>query len=86
VDPEGGKPRFLFSNPASTKRERMTVRVSHDACETWSKGNVLYEGPAAYSDLTELSDGTIGCLYERGDKGPYESIYFARFRLGWIEP
>ncbi|NUM54676.1 MAG: exo-alpha-sialidase [Candidatus Hydrogenedentes bacterium] len=85
LDLEGGKPRFLFSNPASTKRERMTVRVSQDACETWSKGRVLHEGPSAYSDLSELSDGTIGCLYERGKKGPYESVYFARFSLGWLD-
>jgi sialidase-1 len=85
IDLEGGAPRYLFSNPASTKRERMTVRVSRDACATWSKGKMLHDGPAAYSDLTELSDGTLGCLYERGVNGPYESIYFARFRLGWLD-
>lgn len=84
IDPEGGRPYFLFSNPASTKRKRMTVRASKDACTTWTEGMVLHEGPAAYSDLTELSDGTIGCLYERGEKGPYESIYFARFSPGWL--
>ncbi|MDZ4858125.1 MAG: sialidase family protein [Candidatus Hydrogenedentes bacterium] len=85
VDLEGGPPLYLFSNPASTKRERMSVRISHDACATWSNGIVLHEGPSAYSDLTELSDGTIGCLYERGEKTPYESIYFAHFRLHWLD-
>jgi sialidase-1 len=85
LDLEGGPPLFLFSNPASTKRERMTVRLSRDDCKTWSNGKVLHDGPAAYSDLTELSDGTIGCLYERGEKAPYENISFARFSLGWLD-
>ena len=85
VNLEGGAPRYLFSNPASKKRERMTVRVSKDACKSWSIGKVLHEGPAAYSDLTELSDGTLGCLYERGGKSAYESIYFAHFKLGWVD-
>ncbi len=62
----------------------MTVRVSRDACKTWSKGKVLHDGPSAYSDLTELSDGTVGCLYERGEKGPYENIFFARSSLSWL--
>jgi len=63
----------------------MTVRASRDACITWSKGKVLHEGPSAYSDLTELSDGTLGHVYERGEKGPYENISFARFSLGWLD-
>lgn len=82
---EEGSPVYLFSNPASTKRERLTVRTSRDDCNSWSRGKTLYKGPAAYSDLTELSDGTVGCLYERGKKGPYEGIYFARFRIGWLD-
>ena len=39
--------RVLFSNPASTRREKMTVRVSADRCRTWSAGMLLHEGPAA---------------------------------------
>ncbi len=70
---------LYFSNPASTKRERMTVRVSHDDGRTWSAGRVLHEGPAAYSCLAPLKDNHLGCLYERGAQGPYESIVFARF-------
>jgi len=84
VDLEGGGPLHLFSNPASKKRERMTVRISKDDCKTWSKGKVLYEGPSAYSDLVELSDGTIACLYERGEVEAYDAIYFAHFKLNWL--
>lgn len=71
---------ILFSNPASTTREKLTVRLSRDEGKTWPAAKVLHPGPAAYSCLTVLPDGTIGCLYERGRKQPYEEITFARFR------
>jgi sialidase-1 len=70
--------RVLFSNLASTRRNRLTVRESHDGCRTWSKGLMLHEGPAAYSDLAETEDGTVLCLYECGDGNPYERIVLAR--------
>lgn len=78
------KSQFLFSNPASTKREKMTVRLSNDDCKTWSASRELHSGPAAYSCLTVLPDGSIGCLYEQGKKYAYETITFARFSLNWL--
>ncbi len=75
---------LLFSNPAAMKRERMTVRLSTDEGKTWAHARVLHDGPAAYSCLAALPDGTIACLYERGDKGPYETITFARFSREWL--
>ncbi|MCL4785931.1 MAG: glycoside hydrolase [Verrucomicrobia bacterium] len=76
---------LLFSNPASTKREKMTVRLSRDEGASWSAGRELHAGPSAYSCLVVLPDQTIGCLYERGDRSPYETITFGRFPLGWLE-
>jgi N-acetylneuraminic acid mutarotase len=81
----GTKSRILFSNPASLKRENMTVRVSYDEGATWPVSQVLHAGPSAYSDLTVLPDGNIACLYESGDVKPYEKIVFARFSLSWLE-
>jgi sialidase-1 len=78
---EGG---VLFSNPASAKRERLTVRLSTDDAKTWPHARVLFEGPAAYSCLAVLPDGSIGCLYERGAKSPYERIVLARFSREWV--
>jgi len=78
------KNRVLFSNPASKKRERMTVRISYDECKTWNAGKVLHAGPSAYSDVCVLGDMTIGCFYERGKKTAYERITFARFNLEWL--
>lgn len=79
------KPFLLFSNPASeTERVNMTVRFSPDNGKTWTGSRVLHEGPSAYSNLEVLPDGTIGCLYERGVKNPYETIVFSRFTLDWL--
>ena len=79
-----GRNRVLFANPASTERVRMTVRMSYDECQTWPVARVLYEGPAAYSDLCRVPDQTLGCLYERGEAHRYERITFARFDLDWL--
>ncbi len=76
---------LLFSNPASTRRENLTVRISRDAANTWSPGAVVWPGPAAYSCLVPLKDGRYGCLFEAGEASPYESIRFARFSLEQLD-
>jgi len=79
------KNRVLFSNPASQeKRVKMTVCLSYDECQTWSLSKLLYPGPSAYSDLAIALDMTICCLYERGEKNPYEKITFANFNIEWL--
>ncbi len=71
---------LLFSNPADTKaRVNLTVRVSRDEGRSWAADRVLESGPSAYSDLADLGNGLAACLYERGDRSPYETIVFARF-------
>ena len=73
---------ILFSNPASTQRVNLTVRASFDDGETWPRQLQLHAGPSAYSDLGGTSrTGSAACLYERGAKDPYESIFLARFTL-----
>jgi len=74
----------LFANPASTTRERLTIRLSEDECQSWPIAKLLHDGPAAYSDLAVAADGTILCLYERGDEHPYETLTLARFALAWL--
>ena len=82
----GGNSRLLFSNPSGAKRERMAVRASADEGQSWPVLRVLHEGPAAYSCLVVLDERTLGVLYERGWRSPYERISFARFDLDWLEP
>lgn len=77
---------ILFSNPASTQREKMTVRASFDEGLTWPAKLVLHPGPAAYSCLTVLPDGMVGCLYECGEAHPYERLRFARFPIEALAP
>lgn len=76
--------RLLFSNPADSRRVRMTVKLSEDEGKTWGASRVLHEGPSAYSCLGVLRDRTIACFYERGGKSPYEALAFARFNLDWL--
>jgi sialidase-1 len=77
--------RLLFSNPANKhERVHMTVRLSYDEGKTWPVSKRLFAGTAAYSCLAVLPDMTLGCLYERGEKNPYEKITLAQFSLGWL--
>ena len=84
VAPSQDRNRLLFSNPASVRRVRMTVRLSEDEGASWPVSRVLHEGPAAYSSLVALPDRSIGLLFERGDRTPYETITFARVTLAWL--
>jgi sialidase-1 len=78
---------LLFSNPAHPKqRVNLTVRASADNAQTWREVAVLHAGPSAYSSLVELSATEAGCLYERGEKRPYEKITFARFSVAPAGP
>lgn len=82
TDPsDGGKSRILFSGPQSSKRENGTVFVSYDEGKTWPVKRVLCKNAFAYSCLTTLPDGTIGCLYEAEGTS---KIVFARFTLDWL--
>lgn len=69
---------LLFSNPASKKREKMTVRLSQDDGKTWSASRLVAPGKAAYSSLAALSNGSVGLLYERDG---YQTIHFVAFDL-----
>jgi sialidase-1 len=82
TDPaDGAKSRILYSGPQSTKRENGTVFVRYDEGRTWPTKRVLCKGAFAYSCLTALPDGTIGCLYEAEGM---QKIVFARFTLDWL--
>lgn len=82
TDPaDGAKSRILFSGPESTKRENGTIFVSYDEGKTWPTKRVLCNDAFAYSCLTALPDGTIGCLYESEGTS---KIVFARFTLDWL--
>jgi len=77
-----GEPLVLFSNPAhATERVAMTVRLSEDDGQSWPASRVVFPGPSAYSCLTVLPGGDVGCLFEGGQEQAYEKIMLARFSL-----
>ncbi len=78
---KGEKSCLLYSGPNSTKRQNGTVYLSHDDGRTWPVSKVLYPGSFAYSVLTRLPDGTIGCLFETDNMN---RLAFARFSLDWL--
>jgi hypothetical protein len=86
IERVGKKNILLFSNPASKSgRVNMTIRASYDDAQTWSVSRVLFTGPSAYSDLAVLANGEAACLYEGGERSPYQSIIFAAFPLSSLK-
>ncbi|MEM7017809.1 MAG: sialidase family protein [Pseudomonadota bacterium] len=68
-------------------RKQLTVRLSEDDCQTWPTSQILEAGPAGYSDLAVLPDGTLLCLYECDIvKRMFDDRYLrlARFNMDWI--
>ena len=74
---EGDNHTLYFLNPANeNRRENLTLRSSQDYGKSWIESMVLHEGPSAYSDLTRLGNGNLGCLFEAGVLSPYQGIVF----------
>jgi sialidase-1 len=79
-----GNTVLAFSNPASIRREVMGIHVSYDGGATWPTFNWVHPGPAGYSDIVELTDGSIGLLYEKGWLWYSETITFSGHLPKWI--
>jgi len=100
-DTRKSKNRLLFSNPVAglppdsikesdpRGRFNITMRLSYDEGKSWPIAKVMRNGPGAYSSITILPDGSIGVLYEYGDRhneyfNHYQKLVFARFNLEWL--
>lgn len=82
VEDNTGRRILLFCGADSARRENGTVHLSRDEGKTWPVQKVLSPGSFAYSVLTQLPSGEIGCLFETDNA---DRIVFARFSLGWLE-
>ena len=80
----GGRDLLVFTNAAAATRRNLTVKFSSDGGGTWPQARVLHAGPAAYSTVLPLRDGTLAVLFECGERSPYERIAFARFDPAWV--
>ncbi len=77
-----GASRILYAGPASqTSRSTGTLHLSYDEGQVWSASRVLYGGGYAYSCLTALPGGKIGCFFERDN---YQTIALAHTSLEWL--
>ncbi len=81
----GDRDRILWTGPKNVGsnlppkwddgRKNLVARISYDEGRTFSCERLIAAGPAAYSDLAILADGSAGVLWERGD---YRFITFTR--------
>jgi sialidase-1 len=88
--------RLIFANPDNLERtmvawacdrKRLTVKLSRDDGRTWPVAKVLEPGPAGYSDLARLADGTVLLLYECGIVERMcddRCLRLARFDMAWL--
>lgn len=83
IDLGGGRQALGFLNPADARsRRNLELKVSRDRGDSWSLVETVHPGPAAYSDLVQLDERTVGCLYEAGERSPYEGIWFKTVAIG----
>ncbi len=78
----GGKSRILFSSPSNSRNDGI-VKMSYDNGKTWPVEKLLIPGPFAYSTLTPVKPGVMGCLYEV-NSGQIRHIRFTPFSIKWL--
>ena len=59
------------------------IRLSYDHGESFVKSMTVKEGEFVYSCMTQMSDGSIGVLYEGSTM--HETVDFVRFTLDDIK-
>lgn len=80
----------LFASPDSldSTRQKMTIWVSHDNMQTWTKTKTLSFLYAGYSDMVLVGPDTVLIAYNSGhaeDGGSADYVSLARFNLRWLE-
>lgn len=72
------------NGPTGKGRSDLRIRYSKDEAKTWHDGPLIHTGPAAYSDMVQVDEDTVGILFEAGEEGTYESIRFATLKVDEI--
>ncbi len=78
----GSKSRIIFSTPVNGRSDG-TVKMSYDNGKTWPVSKLLIPGPFAYSVLTPVAPGLMGCLYEV-NSNQIKHIRFTTFSIDWL--
>jgi sialidase-1 len=74
--------RILWTGPKGPGRKNLVMRISYNEGNTFTDERSIATGPAAYSDMSILKDGTVGVLWERAG---YKFITFTRLDRPFIE-
>ena len=82
VGPDSSR-TLVYCGPAGPGRANLGLRLSRDGGVTWSANQLIQGGPAAYSDLCELPDGSLGIVLETGAAKAYERLDFVRVGPAW---
>ncbi len=74
---------ILFSSYPNQyfNRSNLTVSKSIDGGTNWTAEITIYPGPAGYSDMAKLSDGTLLILLENGAVEYDERISLVKYHL-----
>ncbi len=80
--------RIIWTGPRGPGRRDLVMRVSEDEGLSFPYEQLIYSGPAAYSDMARLPDGGVGVLWERGaqrEGGKYDFLTFTKIpQLPWV--
>ena len=76
---------ILFSNPANTARDRMTVRASFDEGETWGASKMLHAGAISLFLSNGFCRITVSAVsMSVGRSIPARRLRLRRFTLEWL--
>ncbi|MDL2224569.1 glycoside hydrolase, partial [Bacteroidales bacterium OttesenSCG-928-M06] len=78
------KNRMLHTNCFANSRMNVSAVISYDEGNTWSSPKTICPRSSAYSALTILPDGTIGCYYEEGGLEGGYIMRYVRFSVDWL--
>jgi sialidase-1 len=81
IDAANERRLLFFSAPTGAKRSGLAIRRSDDLGATWSAPRIIYKSGSGYSDLAPAGDGSIYCVYERGEKSYRERITLVKPRV-----
>jgi len=76
-----GQLYLIYTHPLGPGRNNIAVSYSADLAKSWSSPQLLFKGPANYSDIIVLKDQSFLVLYGRG-KPRYAAV--ARFDWNWL--
>ena len=75
-------PCLLWTGPKGPGRNNLVLRISRDNGATFPTERMIATEAAGYSDLTVLSDGTVGVLWQRAG---CQYLTFARLDRAFVE-